>query len=55
MQQGFEISIITVFFALVFWNFVLGPIGVLLAVPLTITGRKLYREFGPDVQSLVAP
>lgn len=54
MQQGFEVSIVTVFFALVLWHFILGPVGVLLAVPLTITIRRLMREFSEDVGILTA-
>ncbi|MEP6590104.1 MAG: AI-2E family transporter [Gemmatimonadota bacterium] len=50
MQQGFEISIVTVFFSLVFWNWLLGPIGMVLAIPLTITLRKLAQEFAPDLR-----
>lgn len=54
MERGFEISIIAVFFALVFWNFILGPVGVILAVPLTIAVRRLYREYAVDVHEVVA-
>jgi len=50
MQRGFEISIVAVFFSLVFWHWLLGPIGMVLAVPLTITLRKLLQEFAPDVR-----
>ena len=52
MQRGFEIPIIAVFFALVFWNFVLGPVGVVLAVPFTIAMRRLYHEFSADVAAI---
>ena len=54
MQRGFEIPIIAVFFALVFWNFILGPVGVILAVPLTIAVRRLYREYAADVHEIAA-
>lgn len=50
MQKGFEISIVAVFFSLVFWNWLLGPIGMVLAVPVTITLRKLLQEFAPEVR-----
>ena len=53
MQKGFEISIVAIFFSLVFWDWLLGPVGVLLAVPLTITLRKLYQEFSVDVRRAV--
>ena len=54
MQRGFEIPIVAVFFALVFWNFILGPVGVILAVPLTIAMRRLYREYAVDVHEIIA-
>lgn len=50
MQKGFEIGIVAIFFALVFWNYVLGPVGIVLAVPLTITIRRLIQEYAPDVR-----
>ena len=54
MQKGFEIGIVSIFFALVFWNYVLGPVGIVLAIPLTITIRRLIQEYAPDVrQALV--
>ena len=53
MQKGFEISIVAVFFSLVFWNWLLGPVGMVLAVPITITLRKLYQEFEQDVRRAV--
>lgn len=53
MQKGFEISIVAVFFSLVFWNWLLGPIGMVLAVPVTITLRKLLQEFAPEIRRAV--
>lgn len=50
MQKGFEISIVGVFLSLVFWNFVLGPVGIVLAVPITITLRRLVQEYAPEVR-----
>lgn len=51
VKGGFDLSIVAVFFSLVFWNYVLGPVGVILAVPLSVTLKKLYQEFGPDLRS----
>jgi predicted PurR-regulated permease PerM len=53
LRGGFEISIVAVFFSLVFWNYVLGPVGVILAVPLTVTLKKLREEFAEDVRRAV--
>jgi AI-2 transport protein TqsA len=53
LKGGFNVSIVAVFFSLVFWNYVLGPVGVVLAVPLTVTLKKLHEEFGSDIRSAV--
>lgn len=53
VQKGFEISIVAIFAALVFWDWLLGPVGMVLAVPLTITLRKLLQEFAIDVRRAV--
>ena len=33
------------FFSLLFWGFVFGPVGTILAIPLTLTVNKLRQRF----------
>lgn len=57
MGKGLGLSTLVVFVSLVFWGWVLGPVGMLLSVPLTIT-VKLALDSKPETQwlgSLLAP
>lgn len=45
MKQDLNISILLIFLSLMFWSWVLGPIGAILAIPLTIFVKKLLVEF----------
>lgn len=51
MGKGLGLSIVVVFVSLVFWGWVLGPVGMLLSVPLTIA-VKLALDSKPETQKL---
>jgi predicted PurR-regulated permease PerM len=46
MGKGMGLSTSVVFFALVFWGFVLGPVGMFLSVPITMA-IKIILEYNP--------
>ena len=52
MGYGFGVSPVIVLFSLVFWGWVLGPVGMLFAVPLTMAVRgslgSMMREFDEE-------
>jgi AI-2 transport protein TqsA len=51
MGKGLGLSVLVVFSSLVFWGWVLGPVGMLLSVPLTIT-VKIALDSKPETQWL---
>lgn len=52
MGEELNISPLFIFLSLVLWSFVLGPIGTILAVPLTLIATKLVLETSDEVRWL---
>ena len=52
------LSVTLTFLSLVFWTFVIGPLGALLAVPLSLFAKALLVDADPDsrwLDPLIAP
>ncbi len=48
MKEGFDLGPFVLFAAILFWSYVLGPTGALLAVPLTTAVRRLVFDATPE-------
>jgi len=45
MKKGLDISILVIILSLIFWSWVLGSVGAILAVPLTLTAKNLLLHY----------
>jgi len=52
IKHGFEINFVEMFFSLLFWGWVFGPVGTILAIPLTLVVRQVIALYG---EPLLAP
>lgn len=52
MGSGLDLSPLVVVISLFFWVWVLGPIGALLAVPMTIIVKEIFLEGFEDTRGL---
>lgn len=52
LGRGLDLSVIVTFLAVVFWAWVLGPIGAFLALPLTVLVKTVVLESYPETQLL---
>jgi predicted PurR-regulated permease PerM len=49
MGEGIDLSALLVFVSLIFWGFILGPLGAILAIPLTVLVKELIIESDKDI------
>ncbi len=50
MADAVNLSLTVTFLSLVFWAFVIGPLGAVLAVPLTLLAKALLLDVDPDTR-----
>jgi AI-2 transport protein TqsA len=50
MADAVSLSLTLTFLSLVFWSFVIGPIGAILAIPLTLLVKALLLDVDPTTR-----
>jgi predicted PurR-regulated permease PerM len=51
MKKGLDISILTIILSLLIWNWILGSIGAILAIPLTLAIKNLVAQYTSEVRT----
>ena len=51
MKQGLDVSILLIFLSIIFWSWELGPLGAILAIPLTMFVKRLVTEISKENQT----
>jgi predicted PurR-regulated permease PerM len=54
VADAVELSLTVEFISLMFWTFVIGPLGAILAIPLTLLAKALLLEADPDTRWMSA-
>jgi predicted PurR-regulated permease PerM len=52
VSDAVDLSLTLSFFSVIFWTFVIGPLGAILSIPLTLFVRSLVLEGDPDARWL---
>jgi AI-2 transport protein TqsA len=52
LKSGMDLPAAASFLSLLIWGFVLGPIGALIAVPMTMMVRTIFLEASPETEPL---
>ena len=48
LKRGMDVSILVILLSLLFWNWVLGAVGAILAVPLTLALKNLFDQIASE-------
>jgi AI-2 transport protein TqsA len=54
LKKGLDVSILLILLSLLFWNWVLGAVGAILAVPLTLAIKNLFEQIASEPSVPVA-
>ena len=52
VSDSVGLSLLATFFSLIFWTFVLGPMGAVIAIPVTLLARALFVDSDPELSLL---